>query len=708
MLIKLIVVLMVVGVSLGNQHHPFTSQVEQALKSKRLPNNFATIFEKTSDGKYLELGMGALIYPGAILAHSLARHRDKKYHKDPYDLYYSDKHFKALPTDNIYVGFRNNPDSLEYEKIKVDLIRISERSSYYFYNYSIMYFEPTPGMAHITPIPMVNSGDFQSFADFTGQDLLTVGYQKYTCEEGSQCSSDSATTERMGKISACSEKTRKQGTPYLIKRKMLFGPKEAELMSLLVKYFPGKLEEFIQDAEETKPEGLSFPVFTPMFDRPLRDPSRKFYELIHCFPFCLSSFHATTEESQDKGFCQESKSTGYPVLWQTKTGDYKMMGIGLTKIAFRAINNSILQNEDHHMVGLDILRFLPWIQSDVRNYREFSGKTEEPLVLEHPHYNNYYQKKIDSIVRVNTVPSGSSGGGVYLGDGVVLTAAHVAEDAFNRQKNNELEISFLLQGERVRYTANTIVIHPKYHENGLHDLALVFFDEPDDFPNIQPAEIVDSRTSLTDLINSGSKIFKVAYRGFNEKRFFLQDYETPYSKIHPAYWLLPATYISNIHQALIDYYEDELVISSSRFENILLPYVQSITGIKHIKETVVSKLANAIDQKEMFWSSQCSRPSRLCLTAEKKSGYLDELYFGCSGDSGSPVFIESQDGSSVEVFAVTSGVLMKYPVASFNCSFLLYQESLFYHRPWVDQTIQEHKKWPRSILKKVIDFLFSD
>ncbi|MCY4380466.1 MAG: trypsin-like serine protease [Proteobacteria bacterium] len=623
MLMKLVIALVVVLISLGTQHHPFTLQVEQALKAKYLPNNFVTIFEKTDDGEYLEIGLGALIYQGAVLAHSLAKHDDEKYDDRDYEVYYSNKKFKPLPTENIYVGFRINPKDLEYKKVKVDLIRMSERNNAYYYNYSIFYFEPTPEIAHITPIPMINSGDFDSFADFIGKDFLTVGYQKYSCEKRPQCPSDSTKIEEMATVSLCSEAVKKQGTPYLTKRKMLFTPKEAEFMTLLIKKFPGKLAKFIQDAEETKPEDLTYPVFAPTSSGPLRDTSRKFYELNHCFPFCLSP-HNTTAVSQEKPFCQESKNIGYPIIWQTKTGEYKMMGMGLTKVAFRATSNFTLENNDYHMIGFDILKFLPWIQSDVKNYREFAGKTEYPLVSEHPYYKKYNQKKIDSIVSVDTRPSGSSGGGVYLGAGVVLTSAHIVDDAANDQKNKKLEVSFFPNNERIIYTVNNITIHPEYNEYKENDIALVFFDEPDDFPDIQPAEIIDANTSLTDLINNGSQIYKVAYRGFNEKRFFLQDYEIPYSQIHPLYWLLPATYIPNMSQALTDYYEDELVISSPRLENVLLPHVQSITGIKHEKKTVVSKLVSSIDQQEstMFWSYRCSEPSLLCLTTDKKMATL--------------------------------------------------------------------------------------
>ena len=643
----------------------FESQVMEGLRSGSLPEGFIQIAQKTATGKYEILSGGGLVAPGAAIAPTIApidSLREDAYFYNDYEdtIFFGSGKQKLYPVDGLYILF-----TTQGKKVPVKIQRI-RRYSYggvmphgQYMDFSLHFFDPHPEIAHLRPIPIVNSEDFSSWSDVVGE-VFTAGERTYENKEifYQWIQGDDGQQEFCQSV---------DGTPVRFGRSyMRFTPDEAELIWTMIDSYHGQLKEFVSDSlkprftKDSSGRKYARSIYQRWKKVFLLDPSSPLYfasnallSAVVCQGFCIEGpLYQDLREGDLTATCAKShrSRTGYPVLWKTPSSKIKMVGLaGGRRILSKAHDPfSKLGKPNFHGVyylsAINLLLYLPYIRSEILLYNKhvrkqfdtFHAKKELNQYIEDPREGTLI-KSLPFVVAVRASgKDGSTRGiacsGAYIEKGVVLTAAHCL---MKYRRKSILHHGFHLEfkvGEKIYVTqAKTWVMHPKYRLKGstlnsTPDIALIFFHESENFPDIMPASLLPD-TPKQQLHEY--EILKLSY---------MEPWSVEGKRLRShQYKVVSADIISGSVDFTMRRYQT--LMKSPRYHQVILPYVKNMIGRDVADSFLTDKVLKLIqaDKSLTFLSDVCTESSILCLTATNDSTFMEKSHFTCDADSGGPI-----------------------------------------------------------------------
>ena len=714
----------------------FESKVMEALEGNYLPEGFVRIAKKQASGEYEILSGGGLIAPGVVIAPTIAPIedlRDEEYFYHDYEggvLYRPSKH-KLFPVDGLYILFTTSPG--KEVAVKIERIRRFAYGGHQLYaqfmDFAVYFFDPHPEISHIRPIPTVNSDDFSSFNDVVGE-VFTAGERVSEAKETFYKWIESADGHR----EFCQSIS---DTPSGFGRSQLrFTPDEAEFIWTAIDSYPGKLEKFVR--ESLKP--LFAQDFTgDWYSRAIMHRWKKFYGLspgsseyfaskafmstVTCQGFCLEGpLYKDLREGDLHTICyKEHRSrAGYPVLWKTPSSKIKMIGIagGRRDMSephepFSVSGESNFQGV-YYLTGINTLLYLPFIRSEILLYnqhvrQQFDAKELDQYIEDtaKPSVSKSFPYVVSVRATYNKGKSVLDGAcsGVYIEKGVVLTAAHCLP---KKMDNKVFVHGYLLEfkvGEDI-YAAQskTWAIHPdsyfrksdQVHNSidDLADLALVFFHEPEDFPDIKPVSLLSAGDSPEKLVAEGYEILKLSY---------MKPWSTEGQSLRfHQYKALPAEILDDGREFIMKRYQS--FRDSPRYHQVILPYVKHMVGHEVEDSLITDKVMKLIEKSgTLSFGEICLNPEIFCLVAKKETTFTQKSHFACVGDSGSPVL--AHDGRNTKVVGVHfKGGGSRHQTA--GCNPIAASIYLAPYLDWLRKTISWEKD-TRPLIQKLWHRLFA-
>ena len=712
----------------------FESKVMKALEGNYLPEGFVRIAQKQASGEYEILSGGGLIAPGVVVAPTIAPIedlRDKEYFYNDYEgsLLYRPSEHKLFPVDGLYILFTIR--SGKEVAVKIDRIRRFEyggRQLYaQFMDFSVYFFDPHPEIAHIRPIPTVNSEDFSSFNDVVGE-VFTAGQRVSEAKETFYKWIEGVDGHREFCQSVAD-------SPSGFGRSQVrFTPDEAEFIWTAMDSYPGQLEKIVSNtmkprfAQKSSGEWYVRGIFHRRKaiyllhrDFPLYFASNAFFSITRCQGFCLEGpLYKDLREGDLHTICYKDHRSraGYPVLWKTPSSKIKMLGIaGGRRDMSKPHEPFSLSGEPnfqgvYYLTGINTLLYLPFIRSEILLYnqhirQQFGTEELDPYIED-------YSKSSESqsfpyVVAVR--PTYNKGkrvldiacSGAYIKKGVVLTAAHcVPKKLDGKALVHRVLLEFKVGEDIYVAPSKRWIAHPYFRKsdqphNDMRDavdLALVFFHEPEDFPDIKPASLLSAGDSLEQLVAEGYEILKLSYM----KHWSV---EGPPLRDH-RYNAWPADILADGVELTMRRYQP--FMDSDRYHQVILPYVKHMVGQEIEDSLITDKVMKVIEKSgALSFAKECANPGMFCLMAKQEVFFTQRNHFTCAGDSGSPVL--ARDGHNTKVIGVHSkGGGSRYQTA--ECNPVAVSVYLAPYLDWLQKTISWQKD-TRPFIQKLWRRLFA-
>ena len=691
-----------------------TTAFNQNIEKGKLPSSFASISEKLPSGKFKHLMGGVLIYPGVILTST--HHIDHL--KETFPNY-------KIKEKNLYVILTINSN----KNIIAKVMFVHKHGKFgteeslpinsLLKDVALVFFATTSETNQIIPAPVITARERDLFMKQHAPPLLkAVGSYSYepkelnslkevldphklTLEEFYEAS------EKDLKLSLCPESTK----TFIGEAQMRMSPAESSFLSETILARPGK--SYLSKETEQRLSAYS---------RIIRQNQTS------CgMPFCASPYSSPSEKQRTiQYFC--SDHFGYPLLWKTPRGDYKIIGLtSSTK------HRGILPLDLHtlpEVISPDIAQFIPWIKDKIIWYLDILSKvTKGKYNKTVPPVDDFFENTLidtmissaakdshsqypESIVDLNiALGPDFTGGckGILISEGVILTAAHCVDFSFFKKAlegkthaRPTIQILFQKKSNLISVKTNKVSLYDRFkkdikkinHDSGATtiqtpynnsaDIALIFFQNPDDFPNIKPTGLATRKgwkLFLTD--PEGSAMSGITRHGLSSYKLGLKN-------------KLNFRVVSLDHYSLGRYWYQRILqeIHPERLRSFVIPRYEKITGLKFDAKKITQNFHSPHYHESRYSLSSCIKKKSICTTMKLNAGYLERSHYTCGGESGSPILIKNSHSGAWKVVGVLNSSASLGEAKVNGCGFAANSTNitLKHYQDWIHTTIKEHRK----------------
>ena len=342
--------------------------LEKPYSPGSLPENLVSVGILTGPkNTFKHLVGGFLIHPGVVLTSSFkhsALHNLQEYFEQFISL--NPEHLK----EKLYILFRGNhkvPQSEFLTKINDIVLYPTKRSRAKYNSFALLFFETSPKLSRIKPLPLATTKDLKSFEEARGDHMWTVGIRGYTGEV--------PYIQESGKV-GCPLKHAQLG-------KMVFSktPTDYHWISNIIHVFPGRIQPLLINAlyQKAKPIGDSNTETEAVdLDKGLTsEPFQEMLDYMFTEVFCHRSDSFCTEplplDHANNLQFQCPEHMGYPILWRSPSKEWKALGMSWVT-AYPFVEPSPEQPPETIAPKLmisahfDLIYAHSWIRSTIRKY----------------------------------------------------------------------------------------------------------------------------------------------------------------------------------------------------------------------------------------------------------------------------------------------------------------------------------------------------
>ena len=642
------------------------------LKSRHLPESFVSVFVKNSDGTSSHLVGGFLVHPGVVLT---TWGRD--WQANSYGINQQGQMFPRQPSNKVYTNDElgivfykksNHYNKSSFDQLHYSVSHIISHPNYrhydqeeFFQTATLLFFTPDQRIAHIKPLPLATSNDLEYYDDLVDQQLWAVGVEE------TKSSDFNGLMFGDHRNPQCHDRAYSQ----LGKIDFAMTPREYNLLWNII------------DRRQRKTTG---------------EFQRNSISLWRCISSDKPDFfcaEAIASHSPRTGLSYQCpRHIGYPVLWQTTAGYFKVLGLTSSSPFFSKSYQSIPEEvkvkegmyeqmlpDPPRSLQYNLIYLHSWLKSSLESYfsthnqADFAFELNSPVLASLDNSITQPQdnvKHYEFIAKLGTALNNNGDlltncMGTMIQPGVILTAAHCLIDHLvaGSPDNPNQYAAFIKQQQEYLVKIDTIKIHPEYNSVFLShqthstspvdiallplqtDIALLFYEDHHELPQINPLPINTHPDILSrKFINLTGTMYQVAsyaVAGMAPKRAIDRKYTT-----------VPVKPISSRDQ-LVNYLVKGNSLDSVRAERLLSKAQVAITEPLKVKNTLFylkKDISDFIQDQDLQFIDQSRiiavlRPYKLSWAMEAKNA------LGMGGDSGSPLIYN--DDSSLSLVGVYSG-----------------------------------------------------
>ena len=674
----------------------FKDHEHQSLSSgSTLPQSFVSVGIKEPDGVFVPIAGGFLIHPGVVLtsAEEISRHLSSRSEAQ-----------KAHREDHLFVTFHDSFSSwsLFLEGKSKHEVRVDR--AYKRRELMLLFFSPPKDLPQIQPLMLATTDDVRDLEDIADQNFLAVlrlgdatrlPARQVDLNAADPDADADAPNMRDG-VKLCPIDTRTRLVQVNLEDHLT--SRERQWASLMMDVFPGEFEEALDICFKVKESvefkellysnsdilGIDKKIILPYVNMSssfssVGDFAQNRKDLINAYSknrLTASEYRISLEKdaapkSKSKGAFQCAQHGGYPLLWQSPSGVWKVLAF------FSETSHAALLADDliyHHS----------WIKNTINSHhgenhhftldqkvmQSFDQSLEK--MLKQSQHSSIEDSFIAQLGYKNSKGEyGAICKGALIEKGVVLTAGHCLTHAAVVSALYKPFLVFEIGGKRHEAPVDHFEIHPKYQliygpkpgvepkddlvvsqleEAGTHDIALAFFHQKDELKSIKPIawQGVKEEVALQRAATSHAELWSTAGYFIRENYFFSK---TPHMLRYRWYRLVPIQSVAD----LVENITSSLFSRTQRISRVI-NYVQDITGEVFDENDLLTRSADVLAQHPRYPSLQeCLNPKeKLCALPHKAVHRLERAKLGCIGDSGSPLVWRDARQGKEQVIAVTS------------------------------------------------------